>query len=63
MAVNKSSLRWPMHEGEKDVVKLWLWMRINYESAAKLDPLKIYYADKIRSLMLRSNGSLHDYIG
>ena len=62
MAVNKSPLRWPMHEGEKDDVKLWLWMRINYESAAKLDPLKIYYVDKIRLLRLRSNGSLHDYI-
>ena len=51
-----------MHEGEKDGVDLWLWLKIKYESAAKLGPLRIYYADKIWLLKLRSNGSLHDYI-
>ena len=51
-----------MHEGDKDGVELLLWMKIKYESTAKLDPLRIYYADNIRSLKLRINGSLHDYI-
>ena len=62
MAVNNSPLRWPMHKGVNDGVGLWLWIRIKYERLAKLDPLTIFYADKIRSLKLRSNGSLRDYI-
>ena len=62
MAVNNSLLRWPMHEGEKDGVELGLWMRIKYDSAAKMDPLRIFYAERIISIKLRSNGSLHDYI-
>ena len=37
-------------------------MKIKYESAAKLDPLRIYYSDKMRSLKLRINGSIYDYI-
>ena len=41
---------------------LWLWLKIKYESAAKLDPLRLYYAEKIMSLKLRSNGSTQDYI-
>ena len=51
-----------MHEVEKDGVDLWLWLKIKYESAATLYPFRIYYAEKISSLKLRSNGSLHDYI-
>ena len=41
---------------------LWIWLKIKYESAAKLDPLRLYYAKKIRSLKLRANGSIHNYI-
>ena len=37
-------------------------MKIKYESEAKIDPLNSYYHDKLRSLKLRVNGSLHDYI-
>ena len=62
MAVNNSPLRWPMHKGVNDGVGLWLWIRIKYERLAKLDLLTIFYADKIRSLKFRSNGSLRDYI-
>ena len=62
IAVNKFRLKWPMHEHNKDGVALLLWMKIKYESAAKLDPLRIYYLDKMRLLKLRANGSLHDYI-
>ena len=62
MAVNNSPLSWPMHEGEKDGVDLWLWIKVKYESADKLDQLRLYYAEKIRSLKLRSNVSLHNYI-
>ena len=51
-----------MHKDDKDGVELLLWMKIKYESAAKLDPLRVFYADKIRSLKLKSNGSLHNYI-
>ena len=51
-----------MHEGEKDGVDLWLWLKIKYESTAKLDPLRLFYVEKIRSLKLKSGGSLHDYI-
>ena len=51
-----------MHEGEKDGVDLWLCLKVKYESAAISDPLRIYYAEKIRSLKLRANGSLHNYI-
>ena len=41
MAVNKSPLRWLMNEGEKDGVYLCLLLKIKYESAAKLVPLRI----------------------
>ena len=51
-----------MHEGDKDGVESLLWMKIKYESAAKLDPLRFFYADKIRLLKICANGSLHDYI-
>ena len=51
-----------MHEEEKDGVDMWLWLKVKYESAAISDPLRIYYADKIRSLKLGANGSLHNYI-
>ena len=39
-----------MHEGEKDGVSLLLWMKSKYESEAKIDPLKQFYSDKLRSL-------------
>ena len=55
-------MRWPRHEGEKDGVDLWLWLKVKYESADISDPLRIYYAEKIRPLKLRANGSLHNYI-
>ena len=51
-----------MDEGDKDGIALLLWMKIKYESVAKLDPLRIYYLEKMRSLKLWANGILHDYI-
>ena len=51
-----------MHEGGKYGVELWLWMRIKYESTAKLDLLRVFYAEKIILLKLGSKGSLHNYI-
>ena len=62
MGVNNSSLRWPMQEREKDGVDLWLWIKIKYESADKLDPLRQLYLEKIRSLKLKADELLHDYI-
>ena len=62
MAVNNFPLRWTMHEGEEYGVNLWFWIKIKYESVAKLDPLRLYYAEKIRSLKLTANASLHNYI-
>ena len=51
-----------MHEGNKKGVDLWYWLKIRYESAVKLDPLRRFYAEKIRLLKLKSDGSLGDYI-
>ena len=51
-----------MNEGEKYGVNLWLWIKIKDESADKLDPLRIYYEEKIRLITLRYNVILHDYI-
>ena len=62
MAVNNSSLRWPMHEGNKDGVELWSFNKVRYESAAKLDPLRRFYGEKIRSLKLNPCRSLGNYI-
>ena len=62
MAVNKLSLRWPIYEGNKDGMDLWSWIKFRYENAAKLDPLRRFYGDKIRQLKLKYDGSLGDYI-
>ena len=62
IAVNNFPLRWPMHEGEKDGVSLLLWMKIKYETKAKIDLIMQFYSDKMRSLKLRVNCSLRDYI-
>ena len=62
MAVNNCPLRWPMHEGGTCGVALLLWMKVRYESEAKIDPLNSYYHDKLGGLKLCVNGSLHDYI-
>ena len=62
MTVNNSSLIWPMNEGNIDGVDLWYWIKVIYESAAKLDPLRRFYGEKIRLLKLKSGGSLGDYI-
>ena len=40
MAVNNLPLRWKIHEGDKDGVDFWSWLKVRYESAAKLDPLR-----------------------
>ena len=60
MAVNEFSLRWTMHEWNKESVDLWSWLKVRYDSAAKLDPLRRFYREKIRSLKLKSGGSLGD---
>ena len=62
LALNISLLRWPMHEGDKYGVNLWSWLKVRYESAANLDPLRQFYGDNIRLLKLKSGGSLGDYI-
>ena len=51
-----------MHEGDKDGVSLILWLKIKYESEAKIDPLRQFYSDKMRYLKLHVNSSIHDYI-
>ena len=43
MAVNNCPLLWPMHEGGTCGVALLLWMKVKYESEAKIDPLNSYY--------------------
>ena len=37
-------------------------MKIKYESEVNINPLKQFYQDRLRSLKLCVNGSLHDYI-
>ena len=51
-----------MNQGDKDGVDLWSWLKVKYESAAKLDPLRHFYWEKIRLLKLKSGGSLGNYI-
>ena len=41
---------------------LWSWIKIKYDSAAKLDPLRIFYGEKSRPLKFKSGGLLSDYI-
>ena len=62
MAVNNLSIRWPLHEGNKYGVDLWSWIKVKYESAAKLDPLRLFYGQKISLLKLKSGGWIGDYI-
>ena len=56
--VKNMSLSWPMHEGNKDGVDLWSWLKLKYESGAKLDLLRRFYGEKISSLKLKSGGSI-----
>ena len=51
---NTSSLRWTIHEGDKDGVDLWSWLKVRYESASKLDHLRHFYGEKISFLKLYS---------
>ena len=62
IAVNFCPLRWPMHEGGTCGVALLLWLKVKYESEAKVDPMNAFFHDKLSSLKLRAGGSLHDYI-
>ena len=41
-----------MHEGDKDGVELWSWIKLKYESAAKLDPLRRFMGIKLGHLSL-----------
>ena len=50
-----------MYEGDKDGVDLWSWLKIKYDSAAKLDPLRRFYGEKTRSIKLKFGEFLGDY--
>ena len=41
---------------------LWSWIKVRYESESKLDPLKSFYGENIRSLKLKAGGLLVNYI-
>ena len=56
MEVNKLPFRWPMHEGNTGGTCLWSWLKAIYESTAKLDPLRRFYGENIRSLKLKAGG-------
>ena len=62
MAANNLLLRWSMHEGNTDGICLWSWLKVRYESAAKLDHLMHFYGEKIRSFNLKAGGSIGDCI-
>ena len=51
-----------MHERNMDVIRLWYWIKVRCESAARLDPLRRLYGEEIRSLNLKAGGSLIKYI-
>ena len=62
MAVNYSTLRWTMHEGNKYGVDLWFWLKVRYDIMDKLDSLRRLYGEKIRSLKLNFGGLFDNYI-
>ena len=62
MEVKNTLLRWLTKEGNMDVIRLWYWLKFRYESASKLDPLRILYREKIWLLKLMAGGSQVDYI-
>ena len=43
-------------------IRLWSWLKVRYESSAKLDPLRRLYRDNIWSLKLKASGLLVYYI-
>ena len=45
-----------------DGIRLWYWLKVRYESAAKMYPIKLLYREKIYSLMREAGGSLVKYI-
>ena len=51
-----------MHEVNIDGIRLWSWIKVRYDSAAKLDTLRRYYGDNIRSIKIKSSGLLVKYI-
>ena len=51
-----------MNEGNIDGIRLWSWLKVRYESASKLYPLRSFYWENIRSLKLKAGGSLVKYI-
>ena len=62
MTVNNLSLRWPMHEGNMDGILLQAWLKVRYEIAAKLDPRKRIYREKIWSLKMKDDGLIVKHI-
>ena len=59
---NNSSLSGCMNEGNIDGILLWSRLQVRYDSDVKLDHIKIFYRDKIRSLKLKAGGLLVKYI-
>ena len=39
LTVNNMTLWWIMGRGVKDGISLWGWLKVRYETAAKLEPL------------------------
>ena len=62
MSVNNTTLYWTILDGGMDGIKLCSWMKISYESAAKLNPLKIFYGENIWLIKLKVNGLLVNYV-
>ena len=51
-----------MHKGNMDRIRLWSWLKVKYENAAKFDTPKIIYRENIRLLNLKAGGSLVEKI-
>ena len=51
-----------MYEWNTDGICLWSWLKVRYESDAKLDPLRRFHGDNIMSFKLNYGGLIGEYI-
>ena len=62
MSMKNTTLCWTMLQGEMGGIHLWAWMKFRYEITDKLQTLKQLYRENIRSLNIKVNGLLFNYI-
>ena len=62
MPMKNTTLCWKILQGEMGGIHLWAWMKFRYEITYKLQTLKQLYRENIRSLNIKVNGLLFNYI-